>query len=318
MSSSDAPWLRFLHNAFTQNLGLKALSLVFALFLFAYIHGERNIQQRTVPVGVVSLPPEGGDHELMTRIPPSIHVTLRGTTRALDQLIQAGLPPVEIDLRQGNKRSIPLTRDLFKLPPDVEVLFVDPPSIELEWEKVVTRSIPLQTSVTGQPAPGYMLKAEPTVEPRKITVKGPVSLVEVLQFARLAPFDVTGLTEGVWPRRIALDNPPNRVSYLGPPSATVTVTIVRRKAEKVFANRRVEVVGSGRALVVPQTVDVTVVGPPEVVRTLREEQIVPRADLTKLPEETLDAPHGSVVVPITVELANAEAEAQPPSVTVKW
>jgi YbbR domain-containing protein len=318
MTATESAFVRFVRNAFSQNLGLKAISLIFALFLFAYIHGQRNIQQRTVPVGVVSLPPESGDRELMTRIPPSIHVTLRGTTRALDQLIQAGLPPVEIDLRNGNKRSVQFTRELFKLPNEVEVVFVDPPSIDLEWEKVVTRTIPLQTSVTGQPAAGYMLKAEPAVEPRKITVKGPVSLVEVLQFARLAPFDVTGLTEGVWPRRIALDNAPSRVSYLGPQSATVTVTVVRRKTEKLFSDRRVEVVGLGRATAVPQSVDVNVSGPPEVVRALRDEQVVPRADLTKLEGVSLEAPHGSVVVPITVELANAEAEVQPPSVTVKW
>lgn len=318
MTTSESALLRFLRNAFTANLGLKAISLVFALFLFAYIHGQRNIQQRTVPVGVISLPPESEDRELMTRIPPSIHVTLRGTARALDQLVQSGLTPVEIDLRNGYKRSVQFTRDLFELPPEVDIVFVDPPSIDLDWEKVVTRSIPLQTSVSGQPAPGFMLKAEPTVEPRKATVKGPVSLVEVLQSARLAPFDVTGLTEGVWPRRIALDPPPSRVSYLGPQSATVTVTIVKRTSEKLFTDRPVEVIGMGRATVIPESVDVTVVGPPEVVRALREDQIVPRADLTKLQEARSDEPHGSAIVPVTVELADIEARIQPPTVTVKW
>ena len=318
MTKSNSAVLQFLRNAFTANLGLKAVSLVCALFLFAYIQGQRDIQQRTVPVGVISLPPDRDDRELMTRIPPSIHVTLRGTARALDRLIQSGLPPVEIDLRNGYKRSVQFGRDLFKLPPEVDVIFVDPPSIDLDWEKVVTRTIPLQTSVAGQPAPGFMLKAEPTVEPRNTTVKGPVSLVEVIQSARLAPFDVTGLTEGVWPRRIALDPPPSRVSYLGPQSATVTVTIVKRTSEKQFANRRVEVIGTGRAVVVPQAVDVTVIGPPEVVRALREEQIVPRADLTKVLEERGEEAHGSVIVPVTVELADVEAKVQPPTVTVKW
>lgn len=318
MTASDSAFLRFLRNAFTANLGLKAISLVFALLLFVYVHGQQNIQQRTVPVGVVSVPPENEDRELMTRIPPNIHVTLRGTARALDQLIHSGLTPVEIDLRSGEKRSVQFTRDLFNLPPGVEIVFIDPPSIDLDWEKVVTRTIPLQTSVTGNPAPGFMLKGEPTVEPRRITVKGPVSLVEVLQFARVAPFDVTGLTEGVWPRRIALEAPPNRVSYLGPQSATVTVTIVRRKTDKLFANRKVEIIGSTRATVVPASVDVMVVGAPEVVRSLRDDQVVPRADMSKLPQEVLDQPHGSAVVPVTVELSNAEAEAQPPTVTVKW
>jgi YbbR domain-containing protein len=315
----ESPIIAFLRGAFTANLSLKILSFGFAIALFTYIHGQQDVQERTIPVGVISLPPESEERELMTKIPPNIHVTLRGTTRAIDQLIQTGVTPVEIDLREGFKRSVQFKRETFKLPDGVEIVFVDPPNIDLEWQEVVTRAIPLQTSITGQPAQGYVVKGEPTVEPRKITVKGPISLVEVLQFARLSPFDVTGLTEGVWPRRIAIDAPPNRVSYLGPQSATVTVTIARRKSEKLFTSRRVEVVGPPHATVVPRSVDVNVIGPPEVVRALREEQVVPRADLTNVANIDFEQrPHGSASVPITVELGNAEAEVQPPSVTVKW
>jgi hypothetical protein len=66
-------------------------------------------------------------------------------------------------------------------------------------------------------------------------------------------------------------------------------------------------------------VDVTVTGPPEVVRALRAEQVVPRADLTKLSGVDLKTDkHGSAEVRLTAELAHAEAELQPPTVTVKW
>ena len=88
-------WLKA---ALTQNLGLKALSLAFALGLFVYQKGQQDQQQRTVPVGVVMrLPSETAKRELMTPIPASSHVTLKGSTRAIDQLVQAGVAPVEID-----------------------------------------------------------------------------------------------------------------------------------------------------------------------------------------------------------------------------
>jgi hypothetical protein len=141
----------------------------------------------------------------------------------------------------------------------------------------------------------------------------------VLQFARLAAFDVSGLSEGVHRRRIALDAPPTRVRYMGPPAATVAVTIARRLTEASFPARPVEVVGPAVAGVSPRAVDVTVVGPPEVVQALRAEQVVPRANLTKL--EGLDLKemrHGSAELPVTVELAGATAKVQPPSVSVKW
>jgi YbbR domain-containing protein len=309
-------WIR---EAFTDNVGLKALSLAFAIGLFIYLHGEEDIQDRTVPVGVVMrLPPESSERELMTQIRPSIHVTLRGSARALDRLVQAGMPPVELDLRDGRTETIAFEASMFSLPPGVEVTIIDPPSIELEWQDIVTRSIAIQAAVTGKPAEGYVVKGEPEVEPKDAQVRGPVGVVEVLQFARLAPFDVSGLTEGVYRRPIAIDAPPNRLSYLGAKSATVTVTIARRVTEAKFNRLEVEVVGMPRATTNPRHVNVTVVGPPEVVRALRAEQVVPRADLSQMGIDLEARKHGSVTTAVTVDVANAEVETQPPTVTVRW
>jgi YbbR domain-containing protein len=319
LSSLLAVLLNFLRDAFTQNVALKSISLTFAVGLFAFLHGQQDIQQRTIPVDVVTLPPEDGASVLMTQIPPNIHVTLRASSRAIDTLIRTGVSPIEIDLRGPQKKKVEFTEEMFSLPQDLEVIIIDPPSIELEWQNVVSREIPLQAAITGQPASGYVLKGEPEVEPKMITARGPASVVEVMQFARLSAFDVSGLTEGVWPRRIAIDAPPARVGYEGPQSADVKVTIARRVSESKFAERPVEVVGVPGAVATPRTVDVTVFGAPEVVRALRAEQIIPRADVSTVKGLNLEkTPHGSASVRLTVDLNKAEAEIQPPSVTVKW
>ncbi|HEY2405340.1 MAG TPA: hypothetical protein VGI10_05030, partial [Polyangiaceae bacterium] len=90
-----------------------------------------------------------------------------------------------------------------------------------------------------------------------------------------------------------------------------------RVSEARFENRAVEVIGVPGATAAPHSVDVTVVGPPEVVRSLRPDQVVPRADLTQLQNVDLKK-HGSALVTINVALGHAEAELQPPAVTVKW
>ncbi len=310
----------FVRDALTANLGLKALSLAFALGLFSFLHGQQDQQQRTIPVGVVvRLPPENVKRELMTQIPASIHVTLRGPTRAIDRLVQTGVTPVELDLRDGNEDQITFNPERLALPPDLRATIIDPPRIDLEWQNIVQRRVPVQASITGTPAEGYVVKGEPDVDPSYIEVRGPESLVEVMQFARLDPFDVSGLTEGVYRRRIAIDAPPARVTYLGAQSASVGVTIARRVIEVKFTKRPVEVVGLKGARPAPDSVDVTVTGPPEVVRALRAEQIRPIADLTKLEGIDLDPQrHGTASVPVQVELANASADIQPPAVTVRW
>jgi hypothetical protein len=147
-------------------------------------------------------------------------------------------------------------------------------------------------------------------------VKGPASLAEVVQFVRLAAFDVTGKTEGVYRHRMALDPPPQRLAYLGPASATVTVTIARQLIQRRFLKREVSVIGVPKGSTDPKHVDVTVTGPPETINALREEMIVPRVELE--PALVAARKHGSAVVPVHVDLLQANCEIQPPSVSVVW
>ncbi|MFC1641148.1 YbbR-like domain-containing protein [Myxococcota bacterium] len=311
--------LQWCRSALTENIGLKVLALVCAVGLFAYLHGQEKVYARTLTVAVVMrLPSDRANRELMTPIPANIHVTVRGPARALEPLIQTGVPPVELDLRDGTQDLVTFETGMFSLPPGVEVTIIDPPSIALEWQNVVTRRIPLQASMTGKPADGFEVKGEPEVEPKHVMVRGPQSLVEVTQFIRLAAFDVSGLGEGVYRRPIAIDAPPSRLYYVDLNSTTVTVTVTRRESEMKF-ERTVEVIGAGKQLAtVPRTVIITVVGSPEVVRALRPEQVVPRADLRAAGIDFGQQPHGSAAVKLTVDLADAKTHVQPPSVTVKW
>lgn len=313
------PVLRWLKQALSENLGLKAMAFLFAVGFFVFVHGQENEQQRTVPVSVISLPPEAGTHELMTQIPPAIHITLRGSRRAMTDLIQDGIPPVEIDLREGYPSEVTFKQEMFLLPSQLELMVVDPPELHLQWEEVITRQVPLQASITGKLPEGLIIKGEPKIEPEMISVRGPRSRVEVMQFARLTPYNVSGLAAGIFPRRIGIDPPPARVDYLGTQAATVTVEVRRRESEKLFSEREIEVIGPAGAVATPGLVDVTVIGPPDIVRALKPEQIIPRADLTQLkrwgPEK---ASSGTAMVPIEVELNNVRVEVQPPSATVKW
>jgi len=309
------PVFSTLRAALTTNLGLKGLSLLFALSLVLYHRAQQDEQQRTIPVGVVlRLPEENARRELMTPIPAAVHITVRGAARTIDSMLQGGMPPVELDLRDGNIQRVSFESGMFTLPHGVELKVIDPAALDLEWEDVITREIPIQSPITGNVAEGYE-KGEVVVDPKTVGVKGPRSLIEVMQFARLAAFDVSGKTDGLYRHPIALDPPPARVQFIGGGSATVTVEIRRRTVHEKFPNLRVEVVGGTRVLVKPSSVDVTVRGPPEVIAGLRTALVVPRVDISAA---TAGKPHGSAVVPLTVDLAKAEAEIQPPSVLVTW
>ena len=311
--------VRWLRAAFSENLGLKAFSFVLALGLTAYQRGSEDEEQRTIPVDVIlRLPATDARRELMTVVPPSpIHVTVRGSTRALDSLTSAGIPSVEVDLRRGDAHAIVFEPEMFAVPPGVQVNIIDPASIALEWQDVIERSVPIQASITGRVADGYTVQSV-KVDPTSITVMGPASLVEVMQFVRLAAFDVSGKTDGVYRHPLALDQPGQRIQYLGPASATVTVSIGRQLVQRKFTRRAVLVVGPPQAKTEPKNVDVTVTGPPEVINGLRDEMIVPRVDVAGAGYDPKDQRHASIVLPVRVDLSNVEIELQPPTVSVIW
>lgn len=313
-----ASWLELLRRSLTANLGLKAVSLALAIALAFYQRGAQEEQQRTLPADVIlRLPTEEVGRELMSLVPPSVNVTVRGTTRALQPLTQTGLPPIEIDLRLGERKVIEFDSDQLSLPPGVYANVIDPPAIELEWQNIVERDVPLRARLAGEVSEGFKVTSI-RVEPATIKARGPRTLVEVLQFVALTPFDLSGKADGIYRHRVALTPAPQRVAYLGPQSAVVDVTVGQEVAERRFRERPVTVVGLPKAVTRPPSVDVRVKGPPGAVAALREEMIVPRVVSPDKPLGGREARHGSMVATVAVDLTGVELEIQPPTVTVRW
>ena len=75
-----------IRGALLDNLGLKIISLLFALGVYAFIHGAENAL-RTIAVSIVSvMPPESANRQLMTQLPTEVVLTVRGSRTHLDDL----------------------------------------------------------------------------------------------------------------------------------------------------------------------------------------------------------------------------------------
>ena len=299
-----------------ENFGLKILSFAFALGLYAFVHGSEEAQ-RTLPVDVVaSAPPDSVRRVLLTPLPPVVRVTVRGPRTLLDEMKADDLGSFHPDLRSGKLDHVEFDPSVIHLPPGVRVEQIEPPSLTLRWEDEVERQIPVQASITGQPAPGFVIKGAPKVEPPTVVAKGPRSLVDVVQYARVAPFDVTGLDqEKTHEHVLAIDHGPPRVVFTTQ-IVTVKVDVAREELQRIFVKVPVQAVGVPRAVLSPNEVDVKVEGPPELVRSLRPEQVVPTVDL-RSSGLTLTSP-GSGRLPVVVGLEGCRASVQPQMVVVRW
>lgn len=295
----------------TENLNLKLLSLAFALVLYSLVHGSQDAQ-RSLPINVVALtPPETSNRVLMTPIPAQIRVTVRGPRSTLDDLHADDMSSIHVDVRGGNETRVVFEPSAIPVPPGLKVEQIDPPAIDLSWEDLIVRDVAVEVGVVGTPAAGFMVKGAPVADPSFVRAHGPKSEVMLIQRARADAFDVTGLTEGKYSRQLAIDRPPGRVTF-DAPSVAASVEIGREVAERPFTKVPVAVIGHTNAKAQPAEVDVRLACPPEVVRALRPEQIVPRVQVAATTE------HGSDALPVQLVIDQCEVHVVPPSVIVRW
>jgi hypothetical protein len=295
---------------FTENVNLKLLSLACALILYSLVHSAQDAQRSVSASVVVQLPRDSSNRMLVDQRPPQVRLFLRGPTAALDDLHADDLS-LQVPLSSTSEHTAKLEAKMVSLPPTVRVEAFDPSTIELVWEDVITRDVPIQVSVLGTPAAGFMVKGAPVADPAVVRAHGPKSEVLNLQYARAAVFEVNGLTEGTYPRQLLIDAPPPRVTY-ETTSVTVTTEITREMVERPFIKLPVIVVGQPKAKTLPAEVDVRLVCPPEILRALRPEQVVPRVD------EKTTAPSGSESAPVIVQVDQCEAHVTPSTVIVRW
>lgn len=181
----------------TQNWALKlaALSLAVLLWMAVRADTEKTSTFRNVAVEVDLRDP---DWQLARKPDPSgVHVTVRGSTGEL--LTLAGQPPriilpVERVADTVETRVVPI--QWVQLPRDVRearVVALRPDTIRLRYERVDSRTLPIQVRLTGDLPEGYELERPITTSPSVIDVRGPLRLVAALDSVPLVPVDVSGL-----------------------------------------------------------------------------------------------------------------------------
>jgi hypothetical protein len=299
-----------LRGFFFENLNLKLLSFAFALVLYSLVHDAQDAQ-RVLDVGVVvRVPPETSNRLLVSQSATRVRLTLRGSRAALDDIHVDDVGTLQIDAHGGTEKEVTLTTEMVHLPPGVRVEQIEPSLVTLQWEDEIVRDVPVEVSVVGTPANGYKVKGVPVAEPATIRVRGAKSQVLVMQHVRAEPFDVGGLTEGAYPRELAVDR--RAGLRFDESEVKVTAQIARELDQRTFAKLPVAVLGVTKGHTQPADVDVRLVCPPEILVALRPEQIVPQVEVKG------NAPSGAASLPVVVNVEKCDWHVTPGNVVVRW
>lgn len=169
---------------------LVALITAFLLWYALAAQQSENISVRGVQARL-TLVNMKRDLVLMSSVPDTVSLQLRGPlTRALSS---ATPPEVLLDLSDARPglNSYPINASDIPLPADVEVVSVDPPAITLELERQETRIVPVRPTISGAPAPGFVI-GEVRVAPAQLTIQGPESLLTALEYVETGLISIEG------------------------------------------------------------------------------------------------------------------------------
>ncbi len=294
----------------TENVGLKAISLVVAVLLFTVVRGAEDAQ-RSVLVDVVAvLPPPHEPRILTSDLPAKVRLTLRGSRSLLNSVRTDDLGPIQIDLSETRASVFYFEAEQFSVPAGVEVTQVSPDALALTWAERTQRVLPVEARLDGHPATGLMVIGDPSVRPATVTLRGPESELGTIDRVLTEPIALSTLTEGRLERRVALARLGSHVELVGDEVVTVQIEIAPEIAERPVPRLDVAVIGGVLREVRPARVRVVLRGPPTRLDAIDAPSIVPYIDVS-----TLDPAAGvqSVLVrvrgiPDGVELVGVDPE----------
>jgi YbbR domain-containing protein len=265
-----------------RNFGLKAVAVGVAALLWTAVGGEKIVERSLqVPLELENLPEA---IELVGETPGAINVRVRGTSTSLGRLTTGDVKAViDVATARPGRNWFHVSPDLVSAPFGVEVSYAGPATVPLNFERQLTRTVPVKPDVEGDAAPGYEVRGV-TVEPATVEVIGPESELRELAGAATEPIELKASAVPIRERvAIAILNSEARLR--SPQEAIVTVDIRPVRTERSVAGvpvRMQQLQANQRAQSAPPNVSVTVRGDGETLRALGAGDIEASVDLKGL------------------------------------
>lgn len=265
-----------------RNFGLKALAVGVATLLWTAVGGEKIVERSLqVPLELENLPDA---IELVGETPGAINVRVRGTSTSLGRLTTGDVKAVlDVATARPGRNWFHVSPDLVSAPFGVEVSYAGPATVPLNFERQLTRTVPVKPDVGGDAAPGYEVRGV-TVEPATVEVIGPESELRELVGAVTEPVELKASAAPVRERvAIAILNSEARLRT--PQEAVVTVDIQPERTERSIRGvpvRMEQLQANQRAQSAPPNVLVTVRGDGDALRSIGAGDIEASVDLKGL------------------------------------
>jgi YbbR domain-containing protein len=181
-------------DALVRNWRLKVSALALSVFLWALVQAEPPNQETFSAVPVLVEVADTGWAAAGMPVPATVELRLGGPAREIIRLARDGTSVrVPITTVASSDTVVQLRREWVDLGgrAGVRVESISPASVALSFEPAVARLVPVSPRLRGRVPGGLALVSAVGLNPRWVTVRGPESLIGVLDSVLLEPFDLS-------------------------------------------------------------------------------------------------------------------------------
>lgn len=259
-----------LKKAFTENLPLKALSLLISIILWTVVSGERNEEwSYLVPLEIVNQP---GELTITNDVPGFLDLRLQGSHSFIKGLNPKDLA-VQIDISNvtSGRNIYPITAALVNTPRGATVSRINPSYISLDIEKVARKKVSLRADLTGRPATDFFLEST-EVTPSSIEISGAESVVKAIRRLKTATIDISGAIKNI-SKSVPIDISGKKIKLVKnePVEVKVMIKEVLEKLEiKKIVPKAINLDARYKVTLSPKLMHILVEGPKSIVSTLKE------------------------------------------------
>ena len=226
----------------TQNWAIKALSLLFALFLWYFVVGEDKVDMTVdIPVEIINLP---RDLVISNQFKKQLEVTIAGPRGLIRGIANQHVSRV-VDLSKATPGSMLVRNDegAITFPRGIRVLRVQPPYITLLLDRLIHRELAIKAALSGTPAKGYKVESV-SIEPPVLSLTGPQAVLGDQEQLTTTTIDLHNLKASIT-RQVSLDLKQSLSELIGETTVTVKVKINEETILKQISDIPVTITGSG-------------------------------------------------------------------------
>ncbi len=265
-----------LGRAMTANLGLKIVSLVFAIVIWVYVSDQLTEKGRfEVPLELQNVP---DSLTVLQELPPAVEVSVTGTKLDILKLRFTGKMKVTVDCSSAKRgtQTIPLTAANVTIPGSVrqgEATVESPQRLVLTFEAVERRYVPVHAAFRGELGKDLVLASSPATVPDRVLVSGAASAMAGITALSTEEIDMPS-KPGALSREAKVDVGGRRI--VADPASVLVEARVSRRAVRTFENISPTVLQADEGLVVefaPKTAAMTIEGPEDLVRNLAPDEL---------------------------------------------